>query len=138
MQSNAGRVPRVSLDLSYGLIWTPPVCKVDSAVMLQQVLAAVLFPVSYASRSLRAMMEFAKNNFISSTRSTALWSYAGLFSCGPTCRAITSESALATNEMLHISVLIDLLRKLYAHVVLLIWRVISQNRLFQELPSQSI
>src|ERR1019366_7303708 len=54
----------------------------------------------------------------------------GLRSCGPTCLAITRESTLATYRLISYSrsFKVSELRRLHAHVVLLIRLTVSQNR----------
>ena len=111
---------------SHNLIWTPPDRQADSHVMSRRRyrLQSYIRPC-HASRSLRALMEFAKNVLISVTRCrrTAVFRFA--FSRSDLL-AITVESTSATNRRIYC--LFSRLRWPHAHVVPLVLLTSRQNR----------
>jgi len=104
-----------------------PFAKTILACWRDEVSAAVLYPALNASRSLQALMEFAKNVLICSGRLKGARLCSGLRSCGPTCPAIIRESTSATVKFISL-LLCRPLCGLHAHVMPIVAPVVGQNR----------
>ena len=75
------------------------------SVLVKREIGCSLISGLVADRSLRALMEFAKNGLISFSRFEAHVYHSGLRSCGPTCFAITRFIYLRNLQLPFLSVI---------------------------------
>lgn len=86
----------MSVRFVYGLIWAPPVSQVDVRVFAVRFGCTLISGLVLQTVCLRALMEYAKNDLISSRVLESTVHISGLCSCGPTYCAITRLSTCAT------------------------------------------